>query len=236
MTRNMAAEAEQKSTYKDPIFDANFEHWSKAEYWRIHEATLLALGKDPHKVEFEDLKKFQHRSHFAKDYFNLRELIKRAYLGGQYDEIDPLKFIKWAKSKNIDIPIRLDKLLLENNKTAPEDKVLYEALEKQYSELSKKHNELFEKSKKLTTENKSLKNSAESKNIIIGVLSHKEENRVIHYDPSKAKNDITSSICSGAAKVGCEISPPTVLKHLKEAHNKIDNIKNITNQMPLRSD
>lgn len=102
-----AAAREAAQPYNWPADAAAYEYWSKASYWTLDEAVILARGRRPEWCKLEQLRENQHVSAFAGEFARLRELAKRAVTMGQLDDpVTPTFFLAWAK--RMDFPVAPD--------------------------------------------------------------------------------------------------------------------------------
>lgn len=91
---------------------ADFEHWSKAEYWTLEEAVSLLLGKDPRVVSWETLKPYHPASNpftflagqkpapttgFLKKYERLLDLASRWQTMKNTQRLAPHEVLDWAR-------------------------------------------------------------------------------------------------------------------------------------------
>lgn len=94
--------------YDQPDAQADFEYWSKAEYWTPDEAVAISFGKNPKVVTGEALKNYLGKAQFADNYFSRCDLLDRAILSGRLPrEIPPADFLAWAHERSILIPREL---------------------------------------------------------------------------------------------------------------------------------
>ena len=94
--------------FNRPHSKADFDHWSKAEYWSLDEATALILGKAPEIVTWDKIKTYVGTSPFVQQYSRLRDLADRAKVWKTlYDFVPPPIFLKWAEDNEIAVPAEL---------------------------------------------------------------------------------------------------------------------------------
>ena len=100
-------EKEEKEHYfNQPYCDADFNHSGKKALWFIEEGITLILGKDPKKVKWEEIKRYN--SPFVKKFEEIKELAKSYQNAGQLsDPTTPGEFLAWAERMGLDIPKEL---------------------------------------------------------------------------------------------------------------------------------
>jgi len=99
---------EQQRSYNKPYANADLEHWGKAPYWTLEEAITLNFGKDPARVNWEDIRPYTNVSSSAKKYAQLRDLVIRAAKAKQLDSpVLPGDFLKWTERMGFDAPKEL---------------------------------------------------------------------------------------------------------------------------------
>ena len=91
--------------YDQPDAQADFEHWSRAEYWTPDEAVAVSFGKNPNVVNANTLKSYLGKASFADEYYLRRDLVDRAVATGHLpEEIPPADFIDWSQRKRLNNP------------------------------------------------------------------------------------------------------------------------------------
>jgi hypothetical protein len=94
-----------------PAVDADFKHWGKMPYWTLDECVALLLGQDPTYVNWDIAKDYQewpYTTELSLNYAKLRALILRANKNQEItDPITPAVFLKWAESRDLEIPSEL---------------------------------------------------------------------------------------------------------------------------------
>ena len=94
--------------FDQPDAQADFEYWSKAEYWTSDEAVAISFGKNPKVVTGEALKNYLGKAQFADNYFLRCDLLDRAIQSDRLPrEIPPADFLEWAHQRSIPIPREL---------------------------------------------------------------------------------------------------------------------------------
>ena len=94
--------------FDQPDAQADFEYWSKAEYWTSDEAVAISFGKNPKVVTGEALKNYLGKAQFADNYFSRCDLLDRAIQSDRLPrEIPPADFLEWAHQRSIPIPREL---------------------------------------------------------------------------------------------------------------------------------
>lgn len=121
-----ASEIEATLFYNKPSASADFEYWTKAEYWTFDESVALLLGKAPAVVTWAAVKreleaksgfmlfeKPKPASGFILKYERLRNLALRAQTMTRTAKLRPADVIAWAQhSGATDVPSQLIQLLV----------------------------------------------------------------------------------------------------------------------------
>jgi hypothetical protein len=90
--------------FDQPDAQADFEYWSKAEYWTLDEAVAISFGRNPKVVTREALKNYLGKAQFADNYFSRCDLLDRAIQSDRLPkEIPPADFLEWAHQRSIPI-------------------------------------------------------------------------------------------------------------------------------------
>jgi hypothetical protein len=107
MQAEMEAQEKAKREAEHAVFDATFfgrpemeadyEFWTKAEYWTFAEAIALLLGKEPKKIALWLVEARKKGTPFAQRYGRLEELAKRASAMASA-RLQPQAVLAWAKS------------------------------------------------------------------------------------------------------------------------------------------
>ena len=98
--------------FDQPDAQADFEYWSKAEYWTSDEAVAISFGKNPKVVTGEALKNYLGKAQFADNYFLRCDLLDRAIQSDRLPkEIPPADFLEWVHQRSIPIPSALTNCL-----------------------------------------------------------------------------------------------------------------------------
>lgn len=83
---------------------ADFDYWTKAEYWTFDESIALLIGKNPKTLN--GLLVDGGRAPLAQRYMKLRELARRAS-AMQGPRLRPSQVLAWADSIGVDVPSEL---------------------------------------------------------------------------------------------------------------------------------
>lgn len=208
---------ERARFFNQPSAAADFDHWSKAAYWSLDEAVALSFGKEPGKVNWENVKSLTKISQFAFQYERRRDLMKRAVPFKQlYDPVMPGVLLAWAKRNELDVPSELEVAVTSRGTQVADWKTLYD---KQRAIAEAAEAALVE----LQQEIEQLQQSPSAKG-----LSTKERESLLKlvigmavdgygYDPSTGRSPIPTEIASQLAMRGIPLDPDTVRKYLKEA-------------------
>jgi hypothetical protein len=136
---------EKKRFFNQEACEANFAYWSKQAYWSIDEAIVLALGKDPRKVQWENVKPYLSKSPFAKKFHEIRELAKRYVNCNQlFDPVLPGIFLAWAERMNISISDALKDAVSAIGIQVADWKGHYDKTIEQYNQLNNLYTEALE--------------------------------------------------------------------------------------------
>ncbi len=104
-----AEDEDRERFFNQPHSLANFQHWAKAAYWSLEEATALSFGKEPGVVNSKSIEPLVGIYSFAADYARVRDLVERAKIMGQIDDpVIPGFYIAWAKRRGISYPPELE--------------------------------------------------------------------------------------------------------------------------------
>ena len=80
--------------FDQPDAQADFEYWSKAEYWTSDEAVAISFGKNPKVVTGEALKNYLGKAQFADNYFSRCDLLDRAIQSDRLPREIPLYVVR----------------------------------------------------------------------------------------------------------------------------------------------
>lgn len=85
--------------------EADFNYWSKVEYWTLDESIALLLGKSPEIVTWKSIQAYVNISAFAKQYERLRNLALRAQaMNRGQSAAHPKVVLAWADEVAIQVP------------------------------------------------------------------------------------------------------------------------------------
>ena len=208
---------EQERFFNLPHVNADFEYWSKAVHWSLDEAIALSFGKEPEKVNWENVKPYTKISQFAYQYQRRRDLAKRALPWKQlFDPVLPVIFIAWAKRNELDFPAELEAAVTSRGTQVADWKTLHDeqkaradAAEADFVEVLETLEQMRQapKTKELSTkERESL-----LKLVIVMALDG------YGYDPAASRSPIPKEIADQLATRGLSLDVDTVRKFLKEA-------------------
>jgi len=123
------AKEEQERFFNQPHAKADFDHYCKAATWTLDECVALSLGREPLKVNWNNVESLVSVSEFAKLYERRRDLLRRAKLARQlFDPVYPTIFLAWAKEKKIELPPELVSTAVDHGISFKRWKELYEDL------------------------------------------------------------------------------------------------------------
>jgi hypothetical protein len=98
---------EDQKLFHAPAMAADFEHYRLHEYWDMHEATCLLLGKDPRRLKQTFLLNSPGRSPFAAQFRELTGMLTHTAevkLVGNKRRIEPSRLVPWALTIGIHVP------------------------------------------------------------------------------------------------------------------------------------
>lgn len=237
-----AAKVEQERFFNQPGAIADFQHWSRASYWTLEEATALALGEAPEVVNAKALAPLTSASPFAKEFFRLFDLTKRAVWAGQLWEPSlPTIFLAWAKRMEIQVMPALAAAVEARGLQIADWKTLYDGLSTSHAKLKAEAEvvartleetraldkqaidllrsriselELAAKNRSHAPIEKPLSTRARETllKILIGMAV-----KGYAFDPLAKRSDQISEIASDLAEAGVTVTDDTVRKYLREA-------------------
>ncbi len=228
------AEAQRFFNQARAVADAN--HWSRAAFWSLDEATALSFGKEPRLVKWENVKEYTEASPFAHKYEQLRDLVLRAQQAGQLtDPTPPGFYIAWAKRNDVGFPVDLEAAVVARGGLIKDWKSKYDELSSLYDALSSQSDKLVQQ---VQTDKEIKKNLQERIAELEATLAAapkpdlglhgKERESVLRliiglavggygYDPAASRSKVVTDITSDLTEAGVELSDDTVRKWLKEA-------------------
>jgi hypothetical protein len=219
-----AASREAAEFYNFPADASTYDYWSKASYWTLDEAVLLARGRRPEFCNLEHLRANRSVSAFAGEFARLRELAKRAVTMGQlFDPVVPTFFLAWAK--RMDFPVVPD--LIEAVEARGEQILDWKSIAdtreetiETYKQTVKAQGEFIERLTNALREERTRQPSEK------GLGTRERESlpklalgmaiKGYSYDPSAARNVATSEIADDLTALGIPLDQDTVRKWLKE--------------------
>ncbi len=238
-----ARREESERFFNLPHAAADFDHWSKMEYWSLDEAVALSMGKAPEVVSWDKIKAFKEVSPFVRQYARLRDLTERAKVAQKlFDAVLPTIFIRWADNNEIAVPAELRERVTKRKGTLGDWKKNYEQLNAMYGErmqewvdLSRKQSDLIaakqariaELEKKLaekqprvaTADAPKIQSPVERQNML--KLIYAMAVKGYAYDPTQKRSSIISEIASDMALAGFSISDDTIRRYLKEVNDNL---------------
>ena len=210
---------------------ADTDHWSKAAYWSLDEATALSFGRAPEVVKWENVKNLAGISAFASQYMRLRDLLLRAKGAEQlFEPIAPGFYIAWAKRNEISFPPDLEAAVVARGQQIADWRSCYDDLKEKFDEAIGLIDVLNQKIRRdQEIQNELQRNISELKAIPTerGLLG-KERDFVLKliigmavkgyaFDPAANRTKAISEITSDLEELGLALSDDTVRKWLKEA-------------------
>jgi hypothetical protein len=107
--------ADQGQFFNAEDASADFGYWMTLDSWSLDEAIALSLGKNPNIVTWPKLKALTQSSKFARQFAARREAARRAVALKPFGDLIPREvFIKWATSRNMEIPSELNAAIEED--------------------------------------------------------------------------------------------------------------------------
>jgi len=247
-------EKEKTHFFNSPESDADFPYWINMPFWTIEQAALLSMGKDPRKIDIQELAK--KYTSYATEYCERREKIilaanQECFQSTDNDNkiskgmISPIAFIKWAKLVKLELNIPDEFIhIFENTKPKTKETSLI-SLEKLIplaQKLAQKTCKNSEDTVYKLFKHYTLQKHANIQAIkqILDVLKEQyhEVNRDVallivnviaqakySYDLTSRNNSATSNIARDVFFLGLQIGDDTVRKALREGDRLISNLK-----------
>jgi hypothetical protein len=234
--RAKAEKEDRERFFNLPSAMADADHWSKAAYWSLDEATALSFGRAPDIVKWDTVKAYTQISPFAHKYEWLRDLILRAQGAQQlFDPVLPGFFIAWAKRNKINFPPELETAVVAHGAQVADWKSYYDDLSIKYDEALRLLDERTKRNIDDQATHAALKVRIAELEAKLNAaplpergLSGKERESVLKlvigmavkgysFNPTVARSTAASEITSDLAELGLSISDDTVRKWLKEA-------------------
>jgi len=231
---------EECEFFYQPDAAADFDHWSKAEYWSLDEAIALILGKAPETVSWKTIECFWH-SPFVKRYARLRDLTERAKTCQKLvDPVSPANFLKWAEDRHFPVPTELSEKvariwgsLIDWKRNYDELKSICDQRAADAEDLAKRQKNLIE-AQQLQIAEREAELAAQGVMTITGPekkqspIERQNMLKVIFgmairgygYTPEDKRSKAIPEIVSDLEKEGFSVSDDTVRRFLKEAWNK----------------
>ena len=208
----------------------HFAYWGKLAHWKLDEAVILMLGKNPKRW-----RKREAHDQLVRQYDLVYELALRA---AQEDElpvtvwstgqsrVQPAAFLKWAKGVGVKIPFELEKEV-QARQTFLVDT---QAKDKQIAKLTRERDALRERVSKLErTASDTPLHETERASLLKLILGMAVD--AYHYNPTATRNDATGdkrgSISAALALHGLPVDPDTVRKYLNQAEDQFRDRLNI---------
>jgi hypothetical protein len=233
------AKAEHEEAHRffnGPRAEADYQHWSKAAYWRLDEAIALSFGKEPKVVSWKRVKEYVGRSRFATQYERRRDLVQRAARKQQLsDPVLPGFFLAWAKRHGIDYPAELETQVEARGHQITDWKSRYDELHAQFNNLKAQQEAhtaevqvLLEERDGLRVRVAELEQTSKPAQAEEKPLLTKERETVLKliitmaikgyaYNSQKKRSDTTRDIANDLDSLGLSLDADTVRKWLREA-------------------
>jgi|GEM_PF-1831110 len=210
------ARVEQDAPFNSPNANADFAYHCRKESWTTEEAIALSLGKDPSKVCWDKIQCY-HPFPFVQEYGKRLELLMDSMNSTKFNSIystPPVKFVEWAKTKDIKLPSKLIKLVKRFNGVQDIDwKAKYEALEVIHNKCEEENPnaKIFKSFQKLSIGALALMYKPETLSNIIMTEAERKKNNI-----QKTKHTL-ASIISDLNRVGIGMDDGNLKKRIQEA-------------------
>ena len=220
------AQREAAYPYNAPADAGTYDYWSKASFWTIDEAIMLACGRRPENFDKDTLKQNRSVSSFAGEYARLKELARRAVAMQQlYDPVLPTLFLAWARRLELRVEPALVAAIEARGLQIADWKDLYEKQVK----ITATYQETVETQDRTIA---ALRETLEIKATALpppekGLATRERESLLkmligmalkgYAYDPNLPRNTATAEIAEDLNSIGIGLDPDTVRKWLKEA-------------------
>ena len=227
---------EQRLSFNLPEDQADFVHWSRMATWTMDESVALSLGKEPSRVNWENVRPRRHHCPFAKRYEKLRDIAHRAVLAAQLQKsVSPESYVNWALQNGIELATGLVEAVKAHGQIVLDWQTLAQGLQNL-------HEEYTQSLKVIANLEDTLANEREAFQLFRDEVAATEvanevvENRPLAtreresldsillvgairgygFDPDK-RNSASSRIAGDLALLGLELSDDTARTHLKRA-------------------
>jgi hypothetical protein len=228
------AEAQRFFNQARAVADKN--HWSRAAFWSLDEATALSLGREPKLVKWENVQEYTQASPFAHKYERLRDLILRAQQARQLtDPTPPGFYIAWARRNDVDFPADLEAAVVARGRQIGDWKSKYDELSSVYDALLSQLDKLLQQVQIDQEIKRNLQERTAQLEATLNAapkpdfgLHGKERESVLRliigmavagygYDPRATRSKEVSEIASDLTRAGVPLTDDTVRKWLKAA-------------------
>jgi len=241
-------EIEKQRFFNLPKAHVDIEHWGKADYWTLDEATALSFGKEPEIVGWRVVEPYKNTSVFAKRYSKMRDLALRAKVCKELsDPVLPTIFIEWCELKEIEFCQELEKKVYAR-KNVVSWKILCEQNKKSFDDIVSKQSEVIKSQddiiSKLEARNLELlaqfdmlqeqANSIDTNSNAKDKVNKKSFNTLLKlvagmaikgfaYNPQNKKNPSIKEIQSDLDELGVSMDDETISHWIKEGCKIINN-------------
>ena len=220
--------------FHQPDAEANLDYWSKAAFWKLDEAVLLSLGKEPRVVTWERMERYARISDFVAKFVELRQLAYRAKAThALYESCPPGLFLGWAKRNDIAYPEELERLLVARGNHISNWKAAYDTLkakvDAEYQERDAKIEALMQQAEELRQKVRSAAElSAQNVDEAKDALKTREKNTLLKlilgmaiayhgFDPKSSRSSTAREIAGELTRVNLPLDEDTIRKWLREA-------------------
>ncbi|GLQ22939.1 hypothetical protein GCM10007853_08130 [Algimonas ampicilliniresistens] len=233
------------------IYKPDFEHWAQKGSWRIDEACLLSINRDPDRIKVTDLENERTKSSTAKTFFRRRDIAVRAVQNGQLTAVPVTsEFIAWSNRMNWSLPLEMQEAVESLGYVIADWHSLYRDLQDRYdcavtqirNEQKGEVNKLLEQIDQLRSEQSKAAQVDGDREVreanplhhntkaallkIIYILTRKGDyqfERRTKVDPTAKNEDLSvaNAITSDLLRLGVSINPRTVQTYLVEAEESV---------------
>ena len=197
--------------------DADYKHWWRMPIWSDDDAVALSLGKDPRRVQWQNIKAYLGTSAFAQEYKNRLDVLHLIRHEDGYDPdcdlvvmMYPFEYVDHLERLEYEGVAAL-KAHMPAPKEAPID------WEQRYNTLNQEHQILLKKREEPLQERE--RNNLYK--MILGMAIEK-----YNYRPEEEKNGATGkkrdSIHQDLKRLGIKIDSKTILSHLRKAKDSTE--------------
>lgn len=217
-----AAAREAAYRYNLPADAATYSYWSKASYWTLNEAIMLARGRRPEAFDERTMQQNVQISAFAGEFARWKELARRAVAMRQlHDPVVPSIFLAWAQRVELPVEPALVATVEATGVQIADGQSIAETRAKTIETYISTVAQLTEMVERLTSARNEKGEPAQKDvstrerdsllKLVIGMAM-----KGYAYVPTASRNSATSDIASDLASLGIGLDADTIRKWLKE--------------------